>query len=164
MVKKLRSRYEIIDEILGPAARKTKEAALKLQECGIYLLTEKQVHDRLFARQGRVAAPRPPPNQNGTASNEIGDGDGDVNNEKGTYIIQKTYPINTLVAPFNPEAVLPRLDYSMTRQNYIKFPIMEPKPNNSSTAYDKEVKLSFIPKKLERKSILIKTVHRYFPY
>ncbi|GBC37464.2 hypothetical protein GLOIN_2v1483579 [Rhizophagus irregularis DAOM 181602=DAOM 197198] len=113
---------------------------------------------------GRVAAPRPPPNQNGTASNEIGDGDGDVNNEKGTYIIQKTYPINTLVAPFNPEAVLPRLDYSMTRQNYIKFPIMEPKPNNSSTAYDKEVKLSFIPKKLERKSILIKTVHRYFPY
>ncbi|PKK75953.1 hypothetical protein RhiirC2_735424 [Rhizophagus irregularis] len=50
-------------------------------------------------------------------------------------------PINTLVAPFNPEAVLPRLDYSMTKQNYIKFLIMEPKPNNSSTSYDVAVKL-----------------------
>ncbi|CAB4408051.1 unnamed protein product [Rhizophagus irregularis] len=132
---KLKSRDEIINEILGPAARKTKEAVLKLQECGIYL-TEKQVHDRLFARQDRVAAPRPPPNQNGTASNKIGDGDGGVNNEIGTYIDQKTYPINTLVAPFNPEAVLPPFDYFLNKQNYIKFPIMEPKPNNSSTAYD----------------------------
>ncbi|CAB4383728.1 unnamed protein product [Rhizophagus irregularis] len=163
MAKQLKSRDEIIDEILGPAARKTKEAVLKLQECRIYL-TEKQVHDRLFARQDRVAAPRLPPNQNSTASNEIGDGDGGVNNEMGTYIIQKTYPIKTLVAPFIREAVLPRPDYSMIKQNYIKFPIMEPKPNYSSTAYDETVKLRFIPKKLERKPILIKTGHRYFPY
>ncbi|PKY50990.1 hypothetical protein RhiirA4_446629 [Rhizophagus irregularis] len=129
----LKNRNKIIDEILEPVVGKTKEAVLKLQECGIYL-TEKQVHDR------------PPPNQNGTASNEIGDGDGGVNNEIGTYIDQKTYPINTLVAPFNPEAVLPPFDYFLNKQNYIKFPIMEPKPNNSSTAYDEAVKLRFIPK------------------
>ncbi|CAB4485724.1 unnamed protein product [Rhizophagus irregularis] len=137
---KLKSRDEIINEILESVVGKTKEAVLKLQKYEI-CETEKKIHDRLFARQDRVASPRPPPNQNGTASNEIGDGDGGVNNEIGTYIIQKTYPINTLVAPFNPEAVLPRLDYSMTKQNYIKFLIMEPKPNNSSTSYDVAVKL-----------------------
>ncbi|RGB41427.1 hypothetical protein C1646_752101 [Rhizophagus diaphanus] len=148
--KCLKSREEKIKEFLfhGPVVRKTKEAVLKLRKYGIYE-TQKRVHDRIF-RQDRVAAPRPPPNQNGTASNEIGDGDGGVNNEMGTCIIQKNYPINILVAPFK---LLPRLDYPMTNQNYIKLPIMEPKPNNSSTAYDEVVKLR-----------LIKTVHRYSPY
>ncbi|PKY61880.1 hypothetical protein RhiirA4_487479 [Rhizophagus irregularis] len=85
--KCFKSREEKIIELLfhGPVVRKTKEAVLKLRKHGIYE-TEKKVHDRLFARQGRVAAPRPPrppPNQNGTASNEIGDSDGGVNNEKG---------------------------------------------------------------------------------
>ncbi|CAB4485720.1 hypothetical protein RhiirA5_453514 [Rhizophagus irregularis] len=162
MAKLLKKRDEIIDEILGPAARKAKEAVLKLQECGIYL-TEKQVHDRLFARQDRVAAPRPPPNQNGTASNEIGDGDGGVNNEMGTYIIQKTYPIKTLVAPFIHEAVLPPLDYSMYRQNYIKFLVMEPKPNNFPTSIDEVVKLGLSQRAVTEPN-LITTVHRYFPY
>ncbi|PKC73615.1 hypothetical protein RhiirA1_410304, partial [Rhizophagus irregularis] len=50
----LKKRDEIIDEILGPAARKAKEAVKFI------------INSSLFARQDRVAAPRPPPNQNGT--------------------------------------------------------------------------------------------------
>jgi hypothetical protein len=87
------------------------------------------INSSLHKRSARQDHVRPLlPNRNGTANNEVGDGDGVVNDEIGSPIIQVTYTKpNTLTAPFNPEVVLRPIN---REQNYIKFPIMEPRLNN----------------------------------
>ncbi|GBB99991.1 hypothetical protein RclHR1_00370032 [Rhizophagus clarus] len=83
------------------------------------------------AREVRVAALGPlHPNHNGVA---VGGGGG------VEPITQVTYnnPV-TLATPFDPSSVLPLLDYSEYEQHYVKFPVMEPVPNNFPTSFDRQ--------------------------